>query len=680
MPMASDFRIDTVALENKRLKQQLEQARVEENQLEEKLAHLITAYEYSKRHVAKLAASHDAVVESASWKLTYPVRRLISGMKKLGSRCVIFRFFVSAYKNGWQTARLQYQEESFVKTHFQGTSVAATQFLNQSQLCRLVQLNPSTGPVISIVVPLYNTPEAFLTQMLDSVINQTYPNWELCLADASDADHQNVEQIIRGYCVKFPKIRYNKLAANRGISYNTNEALKMVTGDWVALLDHDDILHPAALYFVAQAAVNGADFVYTDELTFDTHIENVLVTHYKPDFAPDTLRSVNYVCHFTAFSQNLRAQVGYFDPEMDGSQDYDMILRLTEKAKKIVHVPHVLYYWRMHATSVASDISAKPYCVDAAKKALQKHYERLEIKAHAELIPETPGFYKTTYAIKNEPLISIVIPNKDHVENLDLCVQSILKKSTYANYEILVIENNSEEEATFCYYKELEEIPQIRIFYYKGEFNYSKINNFAQQQAKGQYLLLLNNDVEIITPNWLQEMLMYAQRPDVGAVGALLWYPNERVQHGGVVMGVLGLAGHMHKFAKRGATGYMGRLLFVQNVSAVTAACLMVETKKYIAVGGLEEAYAVAFNDVDFCMKLRKEGFLNIFTPFAQLYHYESVSRGSDEEPDKRDRFLQEVRLCQSRWKDILQEGDPYYNPNLSLNNEDFDLDPNPII
>lgn len=530
----------------------------------------------------------------------------------------------------------------------------------------------SYQPLISIVVPLYNTPVIFLREMIESVLSQTYNNWELCLADGSDEKHEVVKSICLNYA-KDNRIIYKKLEGNYGISGNTNECLKITNGEYIGLFDHDDLLHPAALYEVVKAInENNADFIYTDEITFMDEIKNVFNPHFKPDFAIDNLRANNYICHFTVFSKHLYEKTGAFRSEYDGSQDFDMVLRLTENANKIVHIPIILYYWRAHANSVASDVSAKPYVIESAHKAVEAHLRRCGLKG---IVKDTvvPSMYKIEYDIIGEPLISIIIPNKDHIDDLEKCLSSIKEKSTYQNYEIIIVENNSEEKETFNFYKEIES-DKIKIVRYKGKFNYSAINNFGFKQANGEYILLLNNDVEVISNVWLEEMLMYCQRKDVGAVGAKLYYPDNTIQHAGLGLGLLTLAGHYHRNFPKEHPGYMGRLIYAQDVTGVTAACLMVKKSVYLEVQGLDESFEVAFNDVDFCMKIRQKDYLIVFTPFAELYHYESKSRGLDSSPEKRERFVGEVNRFLNKWDKEIKNGDPYYNKNLSLDKEDFSI------
>lgn len=527
----------------------------------------------------------------------------------------------------------------------------------------------------SVLVPLYNTPESFLKAMIESVQAQTYKNWELCLADGSDSEHSFVGEICKKYADGDKRIKYEKLERNLGISENTNACIRMATGEYIALFDHDDLLHPSALYEVMRAICeHGADFIYTDENTFSEEPRDAYNPHFKPDFSPDTLRSYNYICHLSVFSRELLDSVGYFRSEYDGSQDYDLILRLTEKAKKVFHIRKILYYWRAHKNSVAQDVAAKPYTVTAAKKALAAHLERCGLKGEV-LDSSVPTTYHIKYEIDGNPLISVIIPNKDHTDDLDICLKSLYEKSSYKNFEVIIVENNSTEKETFEYYEALtQKHGNIKIVTWKGNFNYSAINNFGVNYAKGEYILLLNNDVEIINGSCLEEMLMFAQRKDVGAVGAKLYYSDDTVQHAGVILGLGGTAGHAHKHFGRSHPGYMARASIAQNLTACTAACLMMRRDVFDEVGGLDESFEVAFNDVDLCMKIRKKGYLVVFTPYAELYHYESKSRGNDSTPEKLERFRGEIDRFKEKWQKQLDDGDPYYNPNLTLTRDDFSL------
>lgn len=533
---------------------------------------------------------------------------------------------------------------------------------------------------ISILVPLYNTPKDFLEEMIGSVQNQTYGNWELCLADGSDKEHAFVGEICKAYQQKDSRICYQKLEKNEGISGNTNACFRMATGEYIGLFDHDDILHPSVLYeYVKVINEQGADYIYCDETTFkDGDINKMLTLHFKPDYAIDNLRANNYICHFSCFDRTLLEGTELFRSAFDGSQDHDMILRLTDKAKKVVHVPRLLYYWRSHAGSVASDINAKSYAIEAARGAVADHlknhgYEHFKITSTRAF--ET--IFKISYQIMGNPKISIVIANKDHLEDLSRCISSILEKSTYDNFEIIIVENNSETPEIFRYYDTItKQDSRIKVVKYEGKFNYSAINNLGVRNITGEYILLLNNDTQVITVNWMEELLMYAQREDVGAVGAKLYYSNKTIQHAGVVIG-LGAhrtAGHTHYGQSRENLGYMGRLCYAQNVTAVTGACLLVKKSLFDLVGGLEESFEISLNDVDFCLKLREKGYLNVFTPFAELYHFESISRGLDDQGEKAERYNAESARFREKWKKQLEAGDPYYNVNFSLDRSDYSL------
>ena len=535
---------------------------------------------------------------------------------------------------------------------------------------------------ISILVPLYNTPEKFLKDMIDSVTNQTCGHWELCLADGSDAEHAQVGEYCKMRAAAEPRILYRKLERNEQISGNTNHCLEMATGKYIGLLDHDDILHPSVIYTYLKAVTEqGADYIYCDEATFHgDNIDDFITQHFKPDFAIDNLRANNYICHFSVFARELLDGTELFRSKYDGSQDHDMILRLTARARKVVHIPRILYYWRSHKASVASDISAKPYAIEAARGAVADALEKAGFKDFE--IQSTRAFetiFRIKYALLEEAKVSILIPNCNHAEDLRRCISSILEKSTYTNYEILVIENNSTEEEIFAYYRELEKNPKVRILHYEGEFNYSAVNNFGARAAEGKYLLLLNNDTEVISRNWIEELLSFAQREDVGAVGAKLYYADHSIQHAGIVLG-LGAhrtAGHVFYRFDGENLGYMGKLWYQQDVSAVTGACLMVKRSLYEALGGLDEEFRISLNDVDFCLRLREKGLLNIFNPYCELFHYESASRGSDVDGRNREkalRYEKECELFRTRWSSVLEAGDPYYNVNLPLDRSDCSL------
>lgn len=529
------------------------------------------------------------------------------------------------------------------------------------------------NPLISLVVPLYETDHRFFCQLIDSVLNQTYQNFEICFADGSATDElRNI--IARNYPGE-KRIKYKKLEKNLLISGNTNEAIKMADGEFLAFADHDDLLTLDAFYEVVKA-LNEDDcieFVYSDEDKTNFENKKYFEPHFKPDFSIDLLRAVNYICHLVVVKKSLADEVGYLRDEFNGAQDYDFVLRACERADKIYHVPKVLYHWRSHEKSTAGNPESKMYAFEAGKRAIEAHYERVGIEASVELTSNL-GLYRSRFAIKGAPLISIIIPNKDHIDDLDKCLRSIFIKSTYQNYEIIIVENNSEWPETFEYYKKLEANEKCRVVYWKDEFNYSAINNFGAKEAKGEYLLLLNNDTEIIAANWMEEMLGYCQREDVGITGARLLYPDDTIQHAGVILGFGGIAGHAAIGQDRYELGYMARAHTPQDVSIVTAACMLVKKRIFDEVGGLDERLKVAFNDVDFCMKVRDKGYLVVYNPYAELYHYESKSRGLEDTPEKVERFGREIEIFKSKWQGELKKGDPYYNPNLSLDKADYSL------
>ncbi len=638
-----------------------------------------------------LSVAYTDIVNSFYWKTTALPRRITSkikrGVSKNYSLMKVLVFMKGFLRGGIKEGRkrvVSYKAFLERNNNLIKTSNEIAEMCNElpeiSDEQRKFEegYNFENSPKISILVPLYNTPDNFLIEMIDSVIEQTYKNWELCLADGSDEKHKIVGKYCKSLAKKDSRIKYVKLTENKGISDNTNACLKMATGDYIALFDHDDLLHPSVLFeYVKVINDENADFIYCDELTFVSEEDKykVVLNHHKPEFSPDTLRSYNYICHFTCFARYLYEMVGGFNKEYDGSQDYDLILRLTEKAKNIVRIPKLLYFWRSHAASVASAASAKPYVVNSAEKALAAHLERIGLKGSVKesIAPTT---YKIDYEIIGNPKVSILIPSKDHIDDLEKCLSSILSLSTYKNYEIIIVENNSEEKETFDYYKKLEkENDNIKVVTWdKKGFNYSAINNYGASFASGDYILLLNNDIEVITPNWLEEMIMFAQRKDVGAVGAKLYYPDDTIQHAGVILGIGGVAGHSHKYFDRNDYGYMSRMCISQNLSACTAACLLIRKDVFDEVEGLDEGFAVAFNDVDLCMKIRQAGYLIVFTPYAEFYHYESKSRGFEDSPEKVKRFNGEINRFMGKWGSVLEAGDPYYNPNLTLVHENFSL------
>ena len=530
-------------------------------------------------------------------------------------------------------------------------------------------------PLISIIVPTYNTPLPYLKAMLDSVCAQTYEKWELCIADASGQQQTAVRQLLQAYQQQDKRIKIVFLNENKGIVGNSNAALELSSGDYIALLDHDDTLEKYALYeIVKKINENRAfEFIYSDEDKIDAKGSHHFEPFFKPDWSPDRMRSYNYVCHLSVFKRSLLDKVGLFREGFEGSQDYDLFLRLTEQAAAVGHVAKVLYNWRVHENSTAAALENKMYCVEAAKKALKEHLRRCNLNGRVEDGYQV-GLYRIRYQRDHSDKVSILIPNCNECKTLKVCINSILAKTTYDNYEILIIENNSTDQDLFAYYHELEQQDNIKILYWKkqGKFNYSALNNWGASFAKGRYLLFLNNDTEILTADWLEKMLEFGQREDVGCVGAALYYPDDTVQHAGVILGLGGVAGHSMARASRKDVGYFFGTKIVQNVGAVTAACMMLRREYFTDAGGFDEKLAVAFNDIDLCLRVLQLGKRHVYVPDVELYHYESKSRGGEDSPEKKARFAKEISLMKQRWGDPIF--DPYYNINLTLDSHYYEL------
>ncbi len=532
------------------------------------------------------------------------------------------------------------------------------------------------SPKFSIVIPAYKTPEKYLKEMLDSILAQTYENWEVCVADGSPAG-EGIERVLSRYAERDRRFKYVILGENKGISGNTNAAMDMADGDFIVLADHDDTMTPDALYECAKVINEHpeCDVIYSDEDKMDMDGGALFDPHFKPDFNIDLLRSVNYICHLFVVSHDLVARVGGFRQEFDGAQDYDFIFRCTEAAAKICHIPKVLYHWRCHKDSTASNPESKLYAFEAGSRAIMAHYERVGIPAEKVEKGVDYGIYHSTYKIQNNPMVSIIIPNKDHHQDLDLCLRAIEVRATYRNVEFVIIENNSTQPETFEYYEKIQkEFDNVHVVRWEREFNYSAINNFGVTFAKGEYLLFLNNDTELIAENFIEEMLGLCQREDVGAVGARLLYQDDTIQHAGVVIGFGGIAGHTFIGLHKAENSYFHRAMSTQDYSAVTAACMMTKKSLFEEVGGFTEELAVAFNDIDYCMKVRAAEKLVVYNPYALLYHYESKSRGLEDTPEKVARFNREIKKFSERWPEILKQGDPFYNPNLTLRKSNFAL------
>jgi GT2 family glycosyltransferase len=507
--------------------------------------------------------------------------------------------------------------------------------------------------------------------MIESVAAQTYSNWELCLVDGSEG-HENIKNICEDYALKESRIKYRKLNENLGESGNSNKAIEMSCGEYIGLLEHDDVLHPAALYETIDAiCTENSDFIYTDEAIFSSN-GKIILWHYKPDYAVDTLCSHNYISRFTVFSRALMDKAGIFRGEFDGSQDYDLILRYTYAAAKIKHISKLLYF---HRKRERSNIEKKINVISSAEIAITGHLKKRGISAQVENKIGLSGYYRIIYELTERPLVSIIIPNRDNAALLRGCLSSIMEKSTYDNYEIIIVENNSVDIATTNFYKELSRYNNIHILHWEGkEFNFSEICNFGYEYSKGKQLIFLNNDIEIITPNWIEEMLMYCQRDDVGAVGCKLYFSNRSIQHAGVALGIEGTAGHILYGSLFGSTGHMGKLQIVQNISAVTGACMMVRRKVFEDVGLFDPDFYNSYNDVDLCIRIRKAGYLVVWTPYAEAYHFESKSRGYNTTDEKKRKLANEMTLFKKKWKKEIAAGDPYYNQNFSLDNANYTI------
>lgn len=537
--------------------------------------------------------------------------------------------------------------------------------------------NLERSPLIAIIMPVYNVEPTLLVQAVSSIQQQLYPNWELCIADDASTDTE-IRPLLERLAAEDDRIKVAFREKNGHISAASNSALELVTADWVALMDHDDLLPEHALFHVAEAIINNPDALifYSDEDKLDEQ-GNRTEPHFKSDWNPDLFFSQNYVSHLGVYHKSILDKISGFRVGVEGSQDYDLLLRCLPylKDEQIIHIPKVLYHWRMVEGSTALASGEKNYTVEAGMKALRDYFNSQNIKVSVEeaVIPNT---YHVRYDMEgNEPLVSLLIPTRDYLHLLETCVRSILEKSTYRNFEILILDNGSVEEETISFFKTIQsEYKCVTVLHYDKPFNYSEINNFGVIHAKGSIIGLVNNDIEVIEPDWLTNMVCHVVRPEIGCVGAKLYYGNNTLQHGGVILGIGGLANHSHKYYPYDHPGYYARLTCIQNLSAVTAACLLVRREVFEAAGGLDAVnLKVAFNDVDFCMKVRELGYRNLWTPYAELYHHESVSRGAEDTPEKYARFKSEVDFMVSKWGEKLTL-DPYYNVNLTIGHEDFSL------
>ncbi len=557
-----------------------------------------------------------------------------------------------------------------------------------------------SNPKISLVVPMYNTNEAFFQELLNSVKNQTYSNWELCLADGSDIENINFKNLFENES----RIKYKFLNKNEGIADNTNEAIKMATGDFIGFLDHDDLLSRDALYEIVKVINEnmGVDFIYTDEDKIDEK-GNFFEPYFKPDYSPETLECNNYITHFVVVNCNLMKKVGYINSKFNGAQDFDFVLRATQKANKVIHISKILYHWRSAENSTANIASAKPYAYETGVDVIKENLKQLKKDAIVEYGQDVPGIYKVKYKVIGKPKVSILIPNKDNIKLLKNCITSILKMTSYNNYEIIIIENNSEKNETFKFYNELLKINKVKILNYNKntildnngekevkfknnlenakEFNYSKLINFGVKNCNGEYILQLNNDTKLLSKDWLEFFIGYAQQKEIGAISGRLYYNDKTIQHAGIIVGISGIAGNALVNLPYGKHAYFGRESAIRNVSAVTGACLFCRKELYEEVEYMDENnFKVAFNDVDFCLKLLKKGYRNLYIPYVELFHYESKSRGYEYSKAKEERFKLECENFKEKWKDFLEKGDPYYNKNFTRKTCNYDIETEKVI
>lgn len=661
---------DHIAIQTARLavaEDRMERLEEDKKQLQQENEALNEAY----RRIHGMEQAYYEITTSRYWRITAPLRKIVTWIKKL--LLLLLNTVRSMRQNGVKAT-------IWKARHYHGAAVGAPAVAESVYIMKHwpteKELEAQRKSVFqkditfSVLVPLYNTPEPYLREMIASVTAQTYGKWELCLADGSDTEHAYVGNVVQEYANKDPRIQYKKLERNDGISGNTNVCLDMASGDYIALFDHDDLLHPSALYKnMEYIEKEGADFLYSDEMTFEGKRENCVLIHFKPDFSADTLRSHNYICHFTVYSRSLLEKVGYFSDAHNGSQDYDMVLRLTEQAQKIAHIPEVIYFWRRHPGSVASDISAKPYCIISARKAIGDHLERIGLKGTV-VDSDFISSYRIKYAQEGEPLVSILIANKESKRALDNCLSSIFRLSTYLRFEVIVIENGSTDESLFAYYKNMQCIySNLKVVSWEGDGSAAELNRFGVSQAKGDYLLFLQNDTEIITPDWLESMLMLAQRKDVGAVGAKLFHPNGTIAHAGLILGMNDTVGHSFLGWGRDDPGYSYRLCVAQNLSCVSGACLMTKRAVWDQVNGMDPLYHNSLYDADYCLKARKAGYQVVFTPYAKLYHQ---AANCAQPPELQEQSQEDTARFQQQWDAELKAGDPFFNPNLSLDDTDF--------
>jgi len=593
---------------------------------------------------------------------------------------LIIKSYARYRKNGLKEFKKHLNREYYAlcpqESNLASVSSQYEEWIKRNEKDSLATTPHSFSPLISIIVPTYNTNKQYLIEMIESVLTQTYSSWELCIADDASSKQETIKTLKR-YASRYNKIKVIYRKDNGHISQASNSALSLAKGEYVAFLDHDDTLAPNALYEMVKKLNEDKNLklLYSDEDKIDERSQRFM-PHFKSGWNPDMFFSQNYLCHFVMIKRDIVEKINGLRVGYEGSQDYDLLLRSLNhiNASEIAHIEKILYHWRAIKGSTAYDSKEKNYAYEAGLKALEDFF-----KTNNTQITIESGLLQNTYKVNHpmpskEPLVSLLIPTRDGYDILSQCIESIREKTLYKNYEILILDNETTCKKTLAYFEKIKQYSNIKVLEYHHPFNYSAINNFGVKHAKGEIVGLINNDVEIISEGWLSEMVSHAIREEIGAVGAMLYYSNDTIQHAGVVLGIGGVAGHSHKYFNKGSHGYFSRLKIVQNYSAVTGACLLVEKKLYEEVGGLDETnLKVAFNDVDFCLKLLQKGYRNLWTPYAKLYHHESISRGAEDTPQKKERFAQEVNYMKKKW-DIYIKEDKCYNSNLTKKHENFGI------
>jgi GT2 family glycosyltransferase len=660
--------------------QQLRESQNLAREKDAQLAHLNNQLTDKERIIKGLSESAAAFGRSGSYRLgralSWPLRVLKRGLDANNHAAMSQPAVISPVVQSSSAAQSKEKAEEDIGHNYRRWCElydTLTPTDHERILARIEKL--TYKPLISVVMPVFNVEEKWLRLAIESVSRQLYPNWELCIAD-DNSTQPHVRNVLDEYAGGDSRIKVVYRPTNGHISAATNSALELATGEFVALLDNDDELREHALYMVVETLNEHpkADLIYSDEDKLDENGERQ-TPHFKPDWNPDLFYSYNFVSHLGVFRRSILEKTGGFREGLEGSQDYDLTLRFIEQipTANIRHIPRVLYHWRAVSGSTASASAQKAYPHDAAREALRTHFARTNIAA---TVTDGYRFYhRVIYPLpKPEPLVSLIVGTRDRVELLHQLVDGLLNQTDYESLEIIIVDNQSSEKATLSYFEEVGKDPRVRILPYDAPFNFSAINNMGVRAAKGEVVGLLNNDLKVISPGWLKEMVSHALRPEIGAVGARLLYANDKIQHAGVVLGVGGVAGHAYKHLSKDAQGYVDRMHVIQNFSAVTGACLVMRREVYEKAHGLDETnLPVAFNDVDFCIRIKELGYRILWTPYAELYHLESVSRGSDELPHNIRRFHSEVNYMRYVWKDVLY-CDPCYNPNLTLEREDFSL------